>query len=135
MKHNEKTMKLKEGDVVTIKGDEKNRAKWKLGIVDQLYPGRDGIVRAVRLRAGKSYLERPVQHLYPLELSCCEPWVTEKVRNAKTSKNEDLIQRPQRTAAANARLKINIITDGNSDYEDHVLTLLLMITRTTRIMC
>ena len=32
--------------------------------------GRDGVVRAVRLHAGKSFLERAVQDLYPLELSC-----------------------------------------------------------------
>ena len=53
-----------------IKWDERNRGKWKLGIVEKLIPGRDQVVRAVRLRAGKSYLERPVQHLFPLELSC-----------------------------------------------------------------
>ena len=41
----------------------------KLGIVVKLFQGRDGVVRAVRLRAGKSYLERAVQHLFPLELS------------------------------------------------------------------
>ena len=42
-----------------------------------------------------------------------------KVRNA--TKIEDLTQRPQRTAAANAKLKINIITDDNSDHEDYAL--------------
>ena len=59
------------GDVVTILSEkkEKNRSQWKLGIVDQLFPGRDGVVRSVRLRAGKSYLDRPVQKLYPLEMS------------------------------------------------------------------
>ena len=35
--------------------------------------GRDGVVRAVKLRAGKGYLERAVQQLYPLELSCDKP--------------------------------------------------------------
>ena len=38
--------------------------------MEELYKGRDGNVRAVKLRAGKSYLERPVNHLYPLDLSC-----------------------------------------------------------------
>ena len=33
-----------------------------------LYYGQ-GNVRAVRLRAGKNYLERPIQHPYPLELT------------------------------------------------------------------
>ena len=42
----------------------------KLGIVTKLIVGRDGETRAAQLRVGKSFLERAVQHLYPLELSC-----------------------------------------------------------------
>ena len=61
---------LKVRDVVIVKSDEKNWEKWQLGIVEHLYPGRDGVVRAVKLRAGKNYLERPVNHLYLLKLSC-----------------------------------------------------------------
>ena len=69
---NQKTKEttLTPGDVVLIKGEERNRGLWRIGVVDKLIPGRDGILREVRLRAGKSFLERPVQHLYPLELSC-----------------------------------------------------------------
>ncbi|XP_046863151.1 uncharacterized protein LOC124456887 [Xenia sp. Carnegie-2017] len=50
--------------------DKRSRGKWPLGIVEKLYNGRDGVVCAVKLRAGKMYLERAVNHLYPLELSC-----------------------------------------------------------------
>jgi len=32
--------------------------------------GRDGVVRGAKLRTPKSVIERPVQHLYPLELTC-----------------------------------------------------------------
>jgi hypothetical protein len=67
--HKVKQSKLSVGDIVIIKSDEKNRGKWPLGIVTELVLGRDGVVRAVKLRAGKSFLERPTQHLYPLELS------------------------------------------------------------------
>ena len=38
-----------------------------MGIVVKLFQGRDGVVRAVRLRAGKSCLGRAVHHLFPLE--------------------------------------------------------------------
>eukprot|EP00794_Sanderia_malayensis_P020705 gene20705-biopygen17091 len=55
--------KLEIGDVVTIKEDKKNRSQWKIGIVELLIPGRDGIVRALKSRAGKSHLERPIQFL------------------------------------------------------------------------
>ena len=61
---------MKKGDVVLIKGHEKYRGKWKIGVVSKLIPGRDGVARAVRLRARKSYLERPIQFLYPKELHC-----------------------------------------------------------------
>ena len=46
--------------MVLIQGDERNKAQWKFGILEEVYPGRNFKVRAVRLRAGKSYLERPI---------------------------------------------------------------------------
>ena len=69
LNHKTKQLKFTIGDVVLIKGDERNRGKWNLGIVQRLIKLRDGVVRAVKLRAGKSYLERAPQHLYPMELS------------------------------------------------------------------
>ena len=59
-----------EGDVVLIKSDERNRAHWKIGIVKKVMPGKDGKIRAVRLRAGQDFLERAPEHLFPLELQC-----------------------------------------------------------------
>ena len=56
--------------MVIIKGDDRSRNRWKLGVVDQMIKGKDDVVWAVRLRAGKSFLERLIQHLFPLELSC-----------------------------------------------------------------
>ena len=70
LKHKGSKVALAKGDVVIIKGEEKNRGLWKLGIVEELITGRDRVVRGAKLRVGRSYLERPVQHLYPMELSC-----------------------------------------------------------------
>ena len=70
--HQVKELKVKPGDAVMIKGEEKNTGMWKIGVVESLITGRDGVTRAVKLRAGKSYLERAIQHLYPLELQCQE---------------------------------------------------------------
>ena len=57
MKNNKSEVKLKAGDVVLIKGEERNRGKWNIGITEEMIKGRDGIVRVVKLRAGKSHLE------------------------------------------------------------------------------
>ena len=85
MLNKSKKLLLKEGDVVLIKGDDKNKGKWKLGRVDKMFPGRDGIIRAVRLRAGKSFLERPLERLYPLELSCCAAPLIDELSVADSS--------------------------------------------------
>ena len=69
-KHKKSSFTVANGDVVIIQSDERNRGKWPLGVVEELYKGRDGVVRAVKLRAGKTFLERAVNQLYPLELSC-----------------------------------------------------------------
>ena len=97
MKHQSKEMKLKVGEVVIIKEDERNCAHWKAGIVDKLIRGKDDVVRAVRLRAGKSFLERTVQRFCPLELSCDREQPT--VLNAQAKEF-----RPRRNAATIANI-------------------------------
>ena len=70
LKHNSKKLVLKIGDVVLIQGDQRNRGKWNIGVVVKLIKGRDGEIRAARLKTGKSYIERAIQQLCPMELSC-----------------------------------------------------------------
>ena len=70
MKHHGKPSTLSVGEVVIIASDERNRGKWTLGIVEELFPGRDGIIRAEKVKTANGYLERVVNNLYPLELSC-----------------------------------------------------------------
>ena len=70
LQHHGKKIVLNIGDVVMIKGDEKNKGQWKLGIVNECITGRDGVVRGGKLRTGNATLERAVQHLYPMELQC-----------------------------------------------------------------
>ena len=40
--------------MVVIKGYEQNKALWKLGIIIEIYPGKDGKVKAVNFRTEKS---------------------------------------------------------------------------------
>ena len=70
LKHKGDSNHPAKGDVVIIKSNEKNRAQWKRGVVEDLITGRDGMVRGAKLRTPKSVMERPVQFLNPLELTC-----------------------------------------------------------------
>lgn len=64
-----KTVSVKLGDVVLIEG-KGPRGIWTTGIIAETHPGRDGIVRACKVRIPNGqFLTRPVQKLYPLELA------------------------------------------------------------------
>ena len=96
------------GDVVIIQGDVKDRNQWKQGIVTELITGRDGVVRGAKLRAGRATLERAVQHLYPLELSCDRPaQKPSAVLNANAP-----IFRPRRDAAVAAAIRLQEVDDA-----------------------
>lgn len=56
------------GDVVLIGDDDRSRLQWKMGLVEKVFTGSDGRVRACLLKTAASHrLRRPVQHLYQLE--------------------------------------------------------------------
>ena len=98
----------KKGDVVIVKTENKNRGTWPLAIVNEVYPGSDGVIRAVQLKTAKSMLERPVQHLYPLELECdLSTPVPDQRLNPQA---QDF--RPRRDAAAAARLRMKQVADA-----------------------
>ena len=48
----------KRGDVVIVKTDDKNRGTWPLAIMNQVYPGKDGVIRAVQLKTVKCYYDQ-----------------------------------------------------------------------------
>ena len=68
--HQAKEMQISLGAIILIKGDEKCKGKWKVGMVGKLYRGKDGVIGAVGLRTSKSYVAYPTQYLYPFELHC-----------------------------------------------------------------
>lgn len=64
-----KATMLKEGDVVLIGEDKVPRQTWKMGRIEKLNSGRDGLVRSCCVRTSSgSVLRRPVQLLCSLEL-------------------------------------------------------------------
>ena len=94
------------GDVVMVKTDNKNRGTWPLAIVNQVYPGKNGVIRGVQLKTANGKLERPVQHLYPLELECD---LTPAVKPCLNPEAPDF--RPRRDAAAAAKLRMKQVAD------------------------
>ena len=64
LKHNKREPEVKVGEVVAIKGNERNKYTGNFRIITAVYPGRDGKRKVVRLGAGKLFPEQAVQHLY-----------------------------------------------------------------------
>ena len=87
---------LRVGDVVLVHSD-KNRVYWNLGLISELFRGKDGVVRSVKLKVKNEFIVRPVTKCFPLELNC------EAV--AVKNLNADL-DRPLRSAAVKARKAI-----------------------------
>ena len=106
-------MQISLGEIV-LKGDEKHRGKWNIGVVDKLCRGKDGVIRAVELRTSKSHIEHPIQYLYPLKLHCD----VEK-QSSSVSTNISTFDARRRTAAtiAEIRMKDNSDDESNNDHQ------------------
>ena len=66
--HREKPVKINITNVVTIKGDEKNRGEWKIKMIENVFIGKDNTIRSIGIRTGKSVIEKLTQLLYSLWL-------------------------------------------------------------------
>ena len=88
------------GDIVVVHEDNQPRGQWRLGRIDNLIPSADDKVRAAVVRvvtkSGRPVLmKRPVQRLFPLEVS----------RGAEHEQPDQAAEetgRPRRAAALNA---------------------------------
>ena len=112
MKHGGKDSTLQIGEVVVIKGEDKNRGRWKIGIVERLIEGQDKVVRGAKVRVGQSVLERAIQHLYPLELSCDVAVTKPKSTELRVDVPEF---KPKRDAAAIANCRIQDIAEDEQN--------------------
>ncbi|KAG5868466.1 hypothetical protein JTB14_035357 [Gonioctena quinquepunctata] len=64
-----RSSRLRVGQVVLLYEQGLPRLLWKLARIEEVFPGRDGYVRACLIRLGNgTLLRRPVQLLYPLEI-------------------------------------------------------------------
>ena len=73
MKTKQKKLQISEGDVVLIHEENVKRNRWRLGRIQEVIFGKDGVPRGAFLRTCKDgnefYIKRPLQKLYPLELT------------------------------------------------------------------
>ena len=102
-----KAAKISTGDIMLIKGEEKDRTL-ENGCCRNLIRGRDGVTRGAKLRTGKGIVERPIQHLYPMELRLS----TENTKKNEGRQNlnpavEEFKPRQQRAAKREAFRRIN----------------------------
>ena len=115
---------MKEGEVVLIFEDNVKRAEWKMGKIEQLLPGKDGVVRGVKVRTcGKGkykMLNRPLQKLYPLEVSSVDTESRAKVKNVdgkecektRVLNEKDPGGRARRCAAKDSEWKTRLMLDS-----------------------
>ena len=86
---------------VIIQDDNKNRNTWKLGIVVDIIKGKDDVVGGAKVKTANGVLERAIQQLYPLELTCDDNHFQKPNPQAPT-----FVPRARRDAAAAATLRI-----------------------------
>lgn len=82
------------GEIVLIGDDNRKRLDWPLGKVLNVYTGKDGHCRVVRVKTQNGELVRPVQRIYPLELpeSIREEVVGSTTLQAELASNEDVCE-------------------------------------------
>ncbi|KXJ24267.1 uncharacterized protein LOC110248629 [Exaiptasia diaphana] len=105
------------GKVVLIH-DSKPRSQWKLGVIVEVHPGKYGIVRAVTLKtANGNLLSRPIEKLYPIEVSSdnIEPNTPPSgIDTGKDTEKEET--RPTRAAARKAAERIKALSGLDEDF-------------------
>ena len=59
---------IQPGDIVMIVSSDTLRGRWPLQRILEVYPGKDGHIRSVRLQVGEKQYSRPIVKLCPLEI-------------------------------------------------------------------
>jgi hypothetical protein len=88
---------LEVGSVVLIREDWLPRMQWEVGIVKEVYPGKDKVVRSVKLHTKKGDKVRAIQRLHSLELVSPEPQAKDNnaaIGNVVTPSEENKIVTP-----------------------------------------
>ena len=92
------------GDIVILKSDSSNRMFWNLAKVEELLPGRDGLVGAAIVKVTNSdkrphLMRRSVKHLYPIEVNAKDDEPIGKIVDTPSLGSTTPNSRPRRNAA------------------------------------
>ncbi|UYV84801.1 hypothetical protein LAZ67_X003569 [Cordylochernes scorpioides] len=109
-KANERTPKLSVGDVVIVKVEDKRRLHWPMARIVEMFPGRDGHSRVAKVRTKLGTLIRPVQKLYPLEVSSGDPILR--------SKGDTTIEEAHSEAKRTRCGRVEVISSGEEEDEN-----------------
>lgn len=90
---------VREGDIMLIGQDNLKRMDWPLARVIEILPGRDGVVRVVKLKTADGELVRLIQWLYPLEMSAA---VNKSVADAR-QQEEEIVTPPREVRTRSGR--------------------------------
>ena len=131
-RYNQRKFKTNESllidDVVIIKDENYTpRNQWRQGQIINLVTASDNLIRGASIECvingKKSIIQRPIEKLIPLEITKRNTEVLPSVNNNfnESSLNKSLpnvnehkdVQRPKRTAAANANAKIKLINEDD----------------------
>ena len=115
--HNTKEMKIEVWVVVLIKDEEKNKGKWNITIVEELFRGKDDFKCGLKLQTPKSLIERSIRYLHSLELrfDMGKPPSKFKSRSKKKLNVDAKEYRPRRSAATTAEMWTSDIVAEQSD--------------------
>ena len=120
MQHKSKVVNINVGDVVMIKGEIKKKGRCKIGIISELFQGKDDQIQGAQVKTPRGYLDRPIQLLYPLELHCNRYKIKSKQHESDKKKlNVEAKEfRPEGTAGAIALAKIKDIAENDDSDND-----------------
>ena len=89
------------GDVIQIH-DDSPRIRWRLGVIELLNKGADGLVHSVQLRTSTGMTNRPIAKLYPLEITAANrPSISNSDDTGQQPTSSNTV-RPIRQAAVRA---------------------------------
>lgn len=79
------------GDVVLVECENKKRIDWPLALIVEKLPDKKGVTRLVKIKTAHGILLRPIQKLYPLEVS--QTYDKDNLKSKMESANKNCLRK------------------------------------------